>query len=109
MLEDDQNNRNRPLLSLRLLIVSVIVYISSLFIGILGSTMGFSPTNQMNIVFYCVLTAFCMNIAGVVVGILERKRDFENAMNGIIGNLVPILIVLILVAYFLSVMYNGPM
>lgn len=109
MLEDDHNNRNRPLLSLRLLIVSVIVYISTFFIGILGSTMGFSTTNQMSIVFYCVLAALCMNIVGVVIGIIERKRDFQNAMNGIIGNLVPILLVLALVAYLFSVMSIGPM
>jgi hypothetical protein len=62
----------------------------------------------MNIVYYSLLVAFLMNLAGFILGILERKKDFENAINGIVGNLVPILIVIILIAYMATVISIGP-
>ncbi|NVK65214.1 MAG: hypothetical protein HWE22_11545 [Flavobacteriales bacterium] len=94
---------------MRLLIISVIIYLCTLFLGILGETMGFSNSNRMNIVYYSLLIAFSMNLVGFVFGILERRKDYENAVNGIVGNLVPILIVVILITYMTTVISIGPM
>ena len=109
MIEHEPNRPSRTLISMRLLIISVIIYACILFLGILGETMGLSNSNRMNIVYYSLLVAFLMNLAGFILGILERKKDFENAINGIVGNLVPILIVVILLAYMATVISIGPM
>ena len=108
MIEREPNRPNRTLISMRLLIISVIIYLCTLFLGILGETMGLSKSNRMNIIYYSLLVAFLMNLAGFILGILERKKDFENAINGIVGNLIPILIVVVLFTYMATVISIGP-
>jgi hypothetical protein len=62
-------------------------------------------TKQTPLLAFIMMIAFGINIAGVIMGINERKKGREGALFGIMGNLLLILVFLSVSTYALVTMH----
>lgn len=74
---------------------------SILFILLLATFWNALGLHQKSTIWLAVglMVAFGMNIAGFVLGLLERKKNFKKAWVGMIGHLVLILLFVLMVGY----------
>lgn len=91
------SSEKRPIVSIRLLVVSLTIYVLAFFIGTLGPAMGIEPHNKWTMIWVMIFVGLALNLVGLVAGILERKKNFESSVDGIVGNLIPILLLLIVI------------
>lgn len=98
-VRDEQNF----LVTNRLLAISLTIYTITFLIVIFHIQFGMSHSTLMAIVPIALIIALGLNIAGLVKGIYERKENWEMAANGIIGNLIPIILAIIFICYLVYV------
>ena len=85
------------LITNRLLAVSLTIYALTFVIFVFQDQLGMSRSTLMTTIPIALVVALGLNIAGLIKGIYERKIDSEMAINGIIGNLIPIILAIIIV------------
>ena len=98
-------DEKKILMTNRLLAISLTIYAMTFVIYVFQDQFGISNSIHLRLISVLATTALGLNIAGLIKGILERKIDSEMAANGIIGNLIPIIIALVclcIVLYFFS-------
>ena len=104
---NSSTDEKKNLVTIRLLAISLTIYAITLIIFIFQDQFGMARSTLMTTFTIALVIALGLNITGLVKGIFERKINPEMAANGIIGNLIPIVIALIclgLVLYFISEM-----
>ncbi|MEQ8358487.1 MAG: hypothetical protein RH860_03300 [Cytophagales bacterium] len=82
--------------TLRLLIISIIVFSLTLITATFWNKIGMTD-EQTPILALIIMIAFGLNIAGLIFGFSEKRNNKKKALIGIIGNSALILIYLGLV------------
>ena len=77
--------------SISLMIISYTIYSLTFFIEIFNSQLGISHSNLMKFTATALIAALGINVYGTVKGFSERRENLEMAVNGIVGNLIPII------------------
>lgn len=95
------SNRKDVLMTNRLFIVSLVIYAFIIVFFIFGSDLVTSKDLTDGLLLILGFIAFSLNVAGFVKGIRELKINREMAINGIVGNLTAILIVLAIIGYII--------
>ena len=84
------------LLTNRLFIVSLTIYACTTILFMFPDQLGIPHSIHGTLLMILILIAFGINVAGLIKGITEYKRNREMAVNGIVGNLAFVLAILIL-------------
>lgn len=109
-MSNEQVKQEQKLLTIRLLIISMTIYFCAFVMAIFSQQFGISRSNVMSILLVTLLVAIAINVAGFVFGFYERKENLEMAVNGIVGNLIPIIIAVIFIVYVINALSSlGPL
>ncbi|MCJ8288401.1 MAG: hypothetical protein HRT58_00100 [Crocinitomicaceae bacterium] len=105
ILDSDITPLVKRLWTIRLLIIGGGIIVTTFFIGTFWRTFGLS--SDVNVLLaLSMMIAFGINLAGLIVGFVEKHKNLRKAMLGIIGNLMFILLFFSMVAYSFSLTYS---
>ena len=85
---EKQTSKSKELWTIRLLLLTVLLTAFNLIVLTLDGTIRIPHRYQMLLPPFSIPIAFVSSIAGFVVGFYERKKNKRQALFGIIGNLV---------------------
>ncbi|MFK7785100.1 MAG: hypothetical protein AB8B56_08290 [Crocinitomicaceae bacterium] len=102
-------HKKEVLMTNRLFIISLTIYAFLILFIVFPIDLIISENLNRGFLLTLTFTGFCINVAGFVKGIYELKANREMAINGIVGNLVAILIVLSIIGYIIYLLSNFPL
>ena len=100
---DTKNPLQKKLWTIRLLLIGGGLIALTFLIATFWETLGFS-NNETVWLALSMMISFGINLAGFILGFVERKRNPKRALFGVFGNLIFILLFIFVVAYSLSTM-----
>lgn len=93
----------RKLWTIRLFIAGGILIVLTFLFASFWEALGLSSSSLI-LLALCQILSFGINIAGLIFGFVEKKKNPKWAVIGIIGNLILILFFISIIAYAMSVM-----
>ena len=104
VLDNSSNHSiSQKLWSIRLLIIGVVMIVSTFLIATFWEVIGLTRTETIWLAI-SLMVSFGINLAGFIIGFLERKKNPKKALIGIIGNGVFVLLLFSIVVFSISLM-----
>lgn len=98
-----QINQRKPLWTIRLLILSTILFLLLLVVSTADKPLGIPHRFLMTIIPFLVLGGMLSSLIGITFGFRERKRNKLRAIVGIVGNILILVLNLGLILFALFI------
>ncbi len=101
ILDNNSEPLQKRLWAIRLLIIGGGIIAATFLVATFWETLGLNEDQTVWLALSQTI-AFGINLAGLILGFVERKRNKKRSLVGIIGNLVFILLFVSIIVYSFS-------
>lgn len=98
---ENQTSEQKPLWTLRFLIVSLVFSFLIIVLANFDGTLGIPHQVIMTILPLLILGTILSSLIGFISGFVERKKSKKRALIGILGNLLILVLLITTIAYTL--------